>query len=190
MNQSRSKSQPRWTDVTAKLTSFDRPALLGLIQDLYSSHKDNQTFLHTRLGLGEDVLRPYKETIDCWLWPDAFSRQVPSVLKAKHAISNYKKAVGDPAGRAELMVFYCEQASGFASDLGYQDESYLNSLVRMFERALTIAPTLPASGRDALVARLDRVRTTGRKCGYGVGDDMDSILAKHAQRKDRQSKRR
>jgi hypothetical protein len=190
MNQRQSKSQPRWTDVKAKLTSFDRPALLGLIQDLYSAHKDNQTFLHARFGLGEDVLRPYKETIDRWLWPDAFSRQVPSVLKAKQAISNYKKAVGDPAGLAELMVFYCEQASGFASDLGYQDESYLNALVRMFEQALIIATTLPLGGRDALVARLDRVRATGHKCGYGVGDDMDSILAKHAQHKDRQSKRR
>ena len=214
MNQRQSKSQPKWTDVKAKLTSFDRSALLGLIQDLYSAHKDNQTFLHARFGLGEDMLRPYKETMDRWLWPDAFSRQLPSVLKAKQAISNYKKAVGDPAGTpidrsrvdvagnnrslaeqrwaglAELMVFYCEQASSFASDLGYQDESYLNALVRMFEQALTIATTLPASGRDALVARLDRVRTTGHKCGYGVGDDMDSMLAKHAQRKDRQSKRR
>ena len=88
MYQRQSKSQPRWTDVKAKLTSFDRPALLSLIQDLYSAHKDNQTFLHTRFGLGEDMLRPYKETIDRWLWPDAFSRQVPSVLKAKQAISN------------------------------------------------------------------------------------------------------
>lgn len=189
MNQHQSKPQPKWTDVRAKLTSFDRPALLGLIQDLYSAHKDNQTFLHARFGLGEDMLRPYKETIDRWLWPDAFSKQVPSVLKAKQAISNYKKAVGDFAGLAELMVFYCEQASGFASDLGYQDEGYLNALVRMFEQALIVATTLPANDRDTFVARLNRVRTTGHKCGYGVGDDMDSILAKHAQRKDRQSKR-
>jgi hypothetical protein len=190
MNQRQSKSQPRWTDVKAKLTSFDRPALLGLIQDLYSAHKDNQTFLHTRFGLGEDMLRPYKETIDRWLWPDAFSRQVPSVLKAKQAISNYKKAVGDPAGLAELMVFYCEQASGFASDLGYQDESYFNALVRMFEQSVATANTLPTDTRDALIARLDRVRSISHKCGYGVGDDMDSILAKYTQRKDRPSQRR
>jgi hypothetical protein len=190
MNQRQSKSQPRWTAVKAKLTSFDRPALLGLIQDLYGAHKDNQTFLHARFGLGEDMLRPYKEMIDRWLWPDAFSRQVPSVLKAKQAISNYKKAVGDPSGLAELMVSYCEQASGFASDLGYQDESYLNALVRMFEQSVAAANTLPADTRDALIARLDRVRTAGHQCGYGVGDDMDSILTKHAQRKDRPSQRR
>jgi hypothetical protein len=190
MNQHPSKSQPRWTDVKARLASFDRPALLGLIQDLYSAHKDNQTFLHARFSLGEDMLRPYQETMARWLWPDAFSRQVPSVVKAKQAISNYKKAVGEPAGLAELMVFYCEQASGFASDLGYQDESYLNALVRMFEQALIIAITLPASGRVALVARLDRVHSIGHECGYGVGDDMDSILAKHAKRLGRPSTRR
>jgi hypothetical protein len=88
------------------------------------------------------------------------------------------------------MVSYCEQASGFASDLGYQDESYLNALVRMFEQSVAAANTLPADTRDALIARLDRVRTAGHQCGYGVGDDMDSILAKHAQRKDRPSQRR
>ena len=117
-------------------------------------------------------------------------QQAGSVCSEGQAISNYKKAVGDPAGLAELMVFYCEQSSGFASDLGYQDESYLNALVRMFEQALATANTLPTDTRDALIARLDRVRSISHECGYGVGDDMDSILAKHAQRKDRQSKRR
>lgn len=78
------------------------------------------------------------------------------------------------------MVFYCDQASGFASDLGYQDERYLNALVRMFEQAITIVTTLPASHRDAFVARLERVRTISHECGYGVGDAMDSILAKYA----------
>ena len=111
-------------------------------------------------------------------------------MKAKQAISSYRKAVGEPAGLVELMVFYCERAAGFCSDIGYQGDGYFDALVRMFEQALIIASTLPAIVRDALVARLDRVRTTGHRCGYGVGDDMDSILAKHAERKDRQSKRR
>ena len=161
-----------------------------MLQDLYAADESNRALFHARFGLGEDLLRPYKETIDRWLWPDAFSRQSPSVLKAKQAVSNYKKAVGEPAGLAELMAFYCEQASGFASDLGYQDESYLNALVRMFEQTVMITTTLPASDRDALVARLERVRTAGHKCGYGVGDDMDSILAKYGKRLGRSSMRK
>ena len=111
---SRTKSQPTWTDVKAKLASFDRTGLLGLIQDLYAAHKDNQMFLHARFGLGEDALSPYKETIARWLWPDGFRNQDTSVLKAKKAIADYKKAIADAAGLAELMVFYCEQAAGFS----------------------------------------------------------------------------
>jgi hypothetical protein len=185
-----SKAQPKWTDVKAKLASFDRAGLLGLVQDLYAAHLDNRTFLHTRLGLGGNLLEPYKQTIDRWLWPDAFRKQDTSVAKARQAISNYKKAVGDPAGLAELMVFYSEQASGFASDVGYHDESYFAALVRMFEQAVTTANTLPTDTRDSLIARLDRVRSMSHKCGYGVGDDLDSILAKYTKRSRRPSMRR
>ena len=172
-------SQPTWTDVKAKLGSFDRLGLLGLIQDLYVAHKDNQTFLHARLGLGEDVLKPYKETLDRWLWPDVLRNQNTSVAKAKQAISNYRKAVGEPVGLAELMVFYCERAVGFCSDIGYQDEGYFDALVRMFEQALRLTNQLPASDRNALIVRLDRVRVISHNFGYGVGDDMDSVLVKY-----------
>jgi hypothetical protein len=84
---SRSKSQPTWSDVKTKLASFDRTALLRLIQNLYAAHKDNRIFLHARFGLGEDSLSPYKETIARWLWPDSFRNQNTSVLKAKKAIA-------------------------------------------------------------------------------------------------------
>jgi hypothetical protein len=169
-------SQPTWKDVKAQLSSFDRLGLLGLIQDLYVAHKDNQTFLHARFGLGKDILKPYKETLDRWLWPDVLRNQDTSVVKAKQAISSFKKAVGDLAGLAELMVFYCERAAGFCNDLGYQDEAYFDALVRMFKQALKTIAQLPSSDRNALIARLDRVRIISHNFGYGVGDDMDSRL--------------
>ena len=139
------KSQPTWTDVKAKLADFDRAALLGLIQSLYAAHKDNQTFLHARFGLAEDVLEPYKKTIDRWLWPDVLRRQDTSVSQAKRAISDYKKAVGDPEGLAELMVFYCERSAGFSSDIASDDES-------IFQRA----------GADVRAGTQNRKRTIGR----------------------------
>ena len=150
---------------------------MGLIQDLYAAHKDNQVFLHTRFGLGEDVLKPYKETLDRWLWPNVLRNQDTSVAKAKQAISSYRKAVGEPAGLAELMVSFCESSAGFCNDVGYQDEGYFDALVNMFEQALKVICQLPAADRDALIVRLERVRTTGDNLGYSVGDDMDSLLA-------------
>ena len=176
MTKRNARSQPIWKDVKAKLAGLDRINLMGLIQDLYAAHKDNRTFLHTRFGLGEDVLKPYKKTLNRWLWPDVLRNQDISVAKAKQAISSYRKAIGEPAGLAELMVSYCENAAGFSNDVGYQDESYFDALVHMFEQAHKATCHLPAGDRNALIVRLDSVRTTSHNFGYGVGDDMDSLL--------------
>jgi hypothetical protein len=173
-------TRPIWSDVKAKLVGFDRAGLIGLIQDLYAASKDNQAFLHARFSLSDDVLKPYKTAIDRWLWPDVFKNQYTSVAKAKKAISDYKKAIGHPEGLAELMVSYCERAAAFSNDAGLQDEGYFNALVRMFEQALRVIGTLPESHRLELFARLDAVRRTSHNVGYGVGDDMDGLLAEHA----------
>ena len=172
-----SKSKPTWANVKAKLAGFDRTALLSLVQNLYAAQKENQAFLHARLGLGEDVLEPYKKTIDRWLWPDVFRRQETSVSKAKQAISDYKKALGDPEGLAELMVFYCERAAGFSKGVSHDDAGYFDALVRMFEQSLKITNTLAGNARRGLLTRLDRVRNISHEFGYGVGDEMDVLLS-------------
>ena len=126
------KTTPSWANLRTKLADFDRDRLLGLVQDLYKASKENQSFLHARFALGGDVLKPYKLTIDRWLWPDVIKNEPTSVSKAKKAISDYKKAVGQTEGLAELMVFYCERATGFIVDVGLQDENDFDSLVQMF----------------------------------------------------------
>jgi len=174
------KTNPTWTDGKAKLMHFDRDGLLGLVQDLYAANKDNQIFLHARFNLGGDVLKPYKATINRWVWPDILRNQDYSVTKAKKAISDYKKAIGQAEGVAELMVFYCECATGFSNNVGIEDESYLDALVRMFERALKTIAALPEAQRDSLWTRLDVVcRISHANLGYGVGDDMDDLLAEY-----------
>lgn len=173
----RSVTKPTWTDLKAKLADFDRAGLISLVHDLYTASKDNQAFLHARFALGDDVLKPYKATIDRWLWPDVFKNQDTSVAKAKKAIADYKKAVGQPEGLAELMVFYCERASGFSNDVSLQDEGYFDALVRMFEQALKACGALPEDRGQALLMRLDAVRRLSHNCGYGVGDEMDDMLA-------------
>jgi hypothetical protein len=177
MAKRQSKSQPGWTEVKATLAGFDRAALLGLVQDLYAAHKDNQAFLHARFGLGENALEPYKKTIDRWLWPDMVRRQDTSVSKAKRAITDYKKALGDTEGVGELMVFYCERAAGFSRDVSHDDAGYFDALVRMFEQALMTATTLSASVQGNLIVRLERVRNMSREFGYGVADHMDVLLS-------------
>ena len=173
------KTTPSWSDVKIKLADFDRAGLLGLLQDLYAANKDNQIFLHARLSLGYDVLKPYKTTIDRWVWPDMFKNQDTSVAKAKKPIADYKKAIGQAEGLAELMVFYCERAAGFSNDVGLQDEGYFDALVRMFEQALKTIASLAEVQRQPLWERLDTVRSICHNFGYGVCDDMDDLLAEY-----------
>jgi hypothetical protein len=172
------KTAHSWSDAKAKLAAFDRAGLLGLVQDLYAASKDTRAFLHARLHLGGDVLTPFKATIDRWLWPDVFKNQDTSVAKAKKAIADYKKASGSAEGLAELMVFYCERASGYSCEVGMDDEAYLSALVRMFEQALKAIAALPDEQRAALWTRMEAVRDRCKhNLGYGVGDNMDDLLA-------------
>jgi hypothetical protein len=57
------------------------------------------------------------------------------------------------------------------------DQGFFNALVRMFEQALQTIGQISASDRRRLVARLDKVRTVSHNFGYGVGEDMDYMLA-------------
>jgi hypothetical protein len=170
------KATPTWTDVKAALGDLDRAGLLALVQDIYSSSKESQAFLHARFGLGADTLKPYKTTIARWLWPDLSRGQDTSISKARKAIADYKKAVGRAEDLAELMTFYCEQAAGFSNDVGLSDEGYYDSLVRMFAQVLKLAAGLPSAQRDSLLERLDQVRRISHNFGYGVGDEMDELL--------------
>jgi len=171
------KTSPSWIDVKAKLIDFDRTAVLNLLQDLYVANKDNQAFLHARLLLGDDALKPYKVIIERWLWPDVSRNQDISLAKATKAIADYKKASGTPEGLAELMVFYCEQAAGFSNEVGLDEGKYYAALLRMFEQALNTIATLPLAQRPMPRSRLDVVRQACRNIGHGVGDAMTDLLA-------------
>lgn len=168
------KFSPSWSDVKAKLTEINRSGLLALVQDLYATSEDNQNFLHARFGVG-DVLGPYKAASERWLWPDLSRNLDTSVAKAKKSIGDYKKAVGHPVGLAELVVFYCECAIGFANDVGLDDDSYYDALVRMFEHALKTVILLPQEQRNLFLDRLNKVRTFDRNISGWVAGELNEF---------------
>jgi hypothetical protein len=173
------KSTPSWVDAKAQLTDLNRAGWLSLLQDLYAASKDNQAFLHARLHLDGDVLEPYKATLDRWLWPDMFKNQDTSVAKAKKAIADYKKASGAADRPAELMVFYCERATGFSCDVGMDDETYLGAFVRIFEQAVKAVSSLPPAQQHPLWARLEVVRDRSRAIGYAVANNIAELFDEH-----------
>jgi len=166
---------PTWSDVRAALLDFDRVGLRGLVQDLYTASKDNQAFLHARLGLGHDQLQPFKASISRWICPDLMKGQPVSVSKAKKVIADYKKAVGHPDGMADLSIFYCEEAFGFLESCSIEDEGYFAALIRMYGRSLELVSRLPPTERSSCLDRLGRLRSRGRNIGWGLEEEINSL---------------
>ncbi len=172
----RSKNaSPTWSDVRAALLDFDSAGLRRLVQDLYTASKDNQAFLHARLGLGHDQLQPFKACISNWICPDVMKNQPTSVSKAKKAIADYKKAIGRPDGMAELSIFYCEEAFCFLESCSMEDETYFAALIRMYGRSLEFLSSLPAAERATYLERLDKLRTRARNVGWGVEEELNGL---------------
>ena len=172
----RSKNaSPTWSDVRAALLDFDSAGLRGLVQDLYTASKDNQAFLHARLGLGHDQLQPFKASISRWISPDLMKNQPISVSKATKAIADYKKAIGRPDGMAELSIFYCEEAFCFLESCSMEDETYFAALIRMYGRSLEILSSLPAAERATYLERLDKLRSRARNVGWGVEEELNGL---------------
>ena len=83
----RSKNaSPTWSDVKTVLLDFDRAGLRGLVQDLYTASKDNQAFLHARLGLGRDQLLAHPRPFT------AASKLSQTRAVAHYAVSHTKRA--------------------------------------------------------------------------------------------------
>src|SRR6266576_5735718 len=169
------KASPTWSDVRAALLNFDRAGLRGLVQDLYAASKHNQAFLHARLGLGHDQLKPFKASISKWISPDLMKGHPISASKAKKAIADYKKAIGRPDGMAELSIFYCEEAFGFLESCSIEDESYFAALIRMYGRSIELVSSLPSAERGTYLERLGRLRSRGRNVGWVVGEEFNSL---------------
>lgn len=169
----KSKSQPSWSDVKAKLAHFDCAGLVCLVADLYALSKTNQLFLHARFSLGTDSLATYERRIHDALSPD-WNKPV-RMADAKKAISEYRKAIGRPEGVLELRLFWCEAASTFSMEFGYADEGYFDALLRQFEAALNALSGVNEISRKSAIERLVAVRNR-IDVGYGVKDDMNYLL--------------
>jgi hypothetical protein len=173
----RTKIRPTWRDVKAKVGEFERAGLLQLVAELYSFHKDNQSFLHARFGLGLNPLDDYRKKIAVALAPDVHGKRDGkiSVADAKRAVSAYSKAVGDSKGVLELRLFWCETAVQFSMDFGYADEGYFDALVLQYREACRALSVLDEPLLENTIERLFNIRDDVQM-GYGVGDYMGEVL--------------
>jgi hypothetical protein len=132
------KKQPArsWKDIRAVLNKAGHKDLMKLVGDLYTLRKENQDFLHARFLKDASTLVPYKETIEHYISPAEPWKNPVKLSLARKAISDYRKAVGDPEGLAELMLIFAECGVSFTLEFGDIDEAFYNSVVSVFSDGL------------------------------------------------------
>jgi hypothetical protein len=166
----RKKKGPTWSDVKTALGNLDKKQLLKLVADLYRLSGENKTFLYSRFGVGDNPLGPYKKIIEECMCPDIYSNKPIQVSKAKKAISNYLKAMGDPEGEAELMTYFVECGNEFTVNFGDIDGPFYDALNRMYRQTISKVLTLSRERQDEFKNRLAAIMTSSSNIGWGYHD--------------------
>ncbi len=151
---------------------------MALIKDLYSLDQQNKIFVQTKYSL-VDPIKPYKEIVEECLYPDVIKQHPLDILRGKRAISQYRKAVGDPKGILELMVCYVECGNDFTCEYGDIDEKFYGSLETMFEKALQALGESDKETVEEFLPRLQDIVEKAEGIGWGYYDTISELLAEY-----------
>lgn len=98
------------------------------------------------------------------------------IAKGKQAIADYAKAVGDPKGTLELMLFFVESGTSFTLDLGDIDENFYLALERMYKKAIDLLLTFDEETIDAYYNRFEKLVTSTENIGWGYHDSLADMF--------------
>jgi hypothetical protein len=171
------KTQATWTDVKSVLYKMRREELITTIDALYKLRKENKQFLHTRFKLGENTLDEYKQKISKGVNPSITGKV--SFKNAKQALSDYKNAIGDMEGLAELMVFYCEECAKFIRKCGVW-EQYADATINIWHATLKHLSKLSNVKQIHYREKLDSALKHMGDAGWGVTDCINDYMYEYA----------
>jgi hypothetical protein len=88
----------------------------------------------------------------------------------RKAISEYKKAVGDPIGILELSIYFIECGHQFTLEYGDIDEKFYDSLESMFDKVLKMLKKFDQSTIDKYFPRILSLVYEVKGIGWGHYD--------------------
>jgi hypothetical protein len=168
-----------WSRVSKQLATWDRPALLSLVKDLYDAAASNRDFVQARCQTGDEggeVLDTYRNRITEQFFPKRGFGKL-KLAEARKAIRDYRKATGNLAGTAELLMTYVENGAQFTHDYGDIDERFYNSIESVLRE---LADLLRGEGRELYPQfgeRLADVEQLTDGIGWGFHDFVADVVA-------------
>ena len=161
--------------VKAYLMQRSPEELLEEALDIFARFPVVQDYYYAKLHPVDDteLLKKYKAAIRKEFFPEhGFGKANRSV--ARKAVADYKKVSGDPAGLADVMLYFVEMGVKFTNEYGDIDEPFYNSMERMFHKALQ---HLVAFGlQDDFEDRCRRIVSDSAHTGWGFHDVLSDLF--------------
>ncbi|MHC1744025.1 MAG: hypothetical protein AB9873_13470 [Syntrophobacteraceae bacterium] len=130
---------PSWSEIKAGLQDVNEKGLTKIIRDLYQLSKENQIFLASRMGIGDQdvMLEPYRRAIRRQFNPNRGFPKL-NMAAARKVLTDFKRVNFRLEAMAELLVYYVEQ--GVACTLQYGDihERFYSNLSSAFDEATVL----------------------------------------------------
>lgn len=158
------------------LSEYDQKELIKLIGELHKLNPEVRNYLSAKFQGEEAVERLFEDAqkkIKNVFFPDRGFGKL-SLATAKKAITDFKKQTDDEERAAELMVYYVELGTEFTATYGDIDETFYDSMVTTFARAVEIIDTSyerVASYEERFSSILDEAE----QVGWGYPDVLHDI---------------
>lgn len=169
-----------WSAARQHLATWEKPALLALVKDLYEAAAANRDFIQARCHAengGGEVLEKYRARIVEQFFPKRGFGKL-KLGEARKAIRDYRNATGNLPGAVELLMTYVENGARFTREYGDIDERFYNSV----ESALTeLAALLRGEAREIypeVQDRLAKVEFMTRDIGWGFHDFVVNVVGR------------
>ncbi len=172
-----------WSAIRPPLTTWEKPALITLIKELYDAAEVNRDLLQARLLAGandDELLEKYRRRIVEQFFPARGFGKL-KLGEARQALRDYRKATGNIPGTAELLMTYVENGTRFTREYGDIDERFYNSI----ESALAeLAALLRGEVRglySQFAQRLATVEQMSDGIGWGFHDSIADVVGSLAE---------
>lgn len=170
-----SKKSGGWSAARQHLATWDKPALLALVKDLYDAAAENRDFIQARCqsdASGGEVLEKYRGKIVQQFFPSRGDGKL-KLGEARKAIRDYRKATGNLPGTAELLMTYVENGAKFTREYGDIDERFYNSVESVLDE---LSALLRGEARDLYPQFRDRLARV-EQMTYGIGWGFHDFVA-------------
>ncbi len=171
------KTPGDWSALRQHLATWEKPALLALVKDLYEAGAENRDFLLARCQAdsgGGAALESYRKKIVEQFFPARGIGKL-KLAEARKAIRDYRKATGNIPGTAELLMCYVENGVKFTHQYGDIDERFYSSIESALDELAALLRKEPGL-YPPFAGRLAKVEQLTDGIGWGFRDFIAGIV--------------